>query len=1272
MKICNHASIGVLITMLFSPFAEAWTNDLRITSIQRTNECTTLAWVSHPGEFYTVYWTDEMRANPFWRVAAILLPSGGTNTIWSDCESSESMMMAGQSGGLQLNEVESVMTYEEALAAYEANREAREATIEYLEALLSDAIARASTNQPSQNVLTLGQGAQMNFSAPPPPEGGGGTWTNIPPEYRFYRVARVAVTGFVDGWGSGMGSPPSDLTNVIMVSAGPHDSGSHNLALLADGNVRAWGNNAYGQCVVPSNVTDAVSISAGGRHSAAVRRDGTVAVWGDNRLGQITNAPTSLTNVIDVKAGLWHTLALHSDGRVSAWGDMYIRTNAVPAGLTNVIGIAAGARHCLALKSDHTLVAWGFDHSFLGNYLPTNVPSSLTNVVAISAGMEHNQALLRDSTVVVWGKTNNAGMEVPPGLTNVLGISAGWHRGLAWDSSAVPISWGQSQSPAGLASVVAGSGNGLHSIIIRTNHSGIIIRRQPRDLTAPRGTSTNIWVEATSDLALSYQWQKNGTNLLGRTNSVLSFPDLQDVDDGYYRVRLSTSSSEIWSREAFVQTIHPPVITNQIPSLSIQQPQFTVVPLGVQVYSKGSSNLRYAWYHDSVPLGMGGLTSIYSLLLKGTADEGPYWVVVRNEAGSVTSQVWQVSVSLNGEFAGWGNNDYEQVTGIRYETNLIQISAGELHNLALREEGTVLGWGDDFYGAATVPSGLSNVVAVSAGSAHSLALKKDGTISGWGSNTYGQRQAPADATNLIGIAAGKYHSLGLRNSGTVVAWGDNSWGATNVPAGLTNVMQLAGGDGLSYALLSNGTVRAWGSGGLGAITVPSNLSNVVEIAAGYTHLLALKENGTVVCLGQDSGWGETTPPSGLSNVWHVAAGYSFSVALLNDTSIRTWGRDDHGQATIPYGMRNMKQVSAGGWHALALAYNPVLMYPVDVNRDVLLLFNTNSANSIAVKDYYLANRPGVARANVLGLGCQDVEVISRQDFTNSIGNPVLQWQQQNPTKKPEYMVFFLGIPSRTLFTGDILPPSTSYHLRQWFPYQKPFITHINMGASGTNDCIGYVSKVKEFGDTYSPGKLHIRPSSGAYGGTNYYFDDAQPVAQYTNFFAARDYRDAVLAAGVSASAITYVDARPAVPQPEDHILLATNVAGYVTWGYNACMGSQYAIEPEYVSRCGWVFPNVVFLGDSGWYLIHTIESFNGWRQSHQGNFIDWFSSNAFGGTGYSNTPVCAASHVEEPEAGHYRPEFFGLWVKGKSFAKAVWLSNRTTHLQAIGDPFVAR
>jgi len=103
--------------------------------------------------------------------------------------------------------------------------------------------------------------------------------------------------------------------------------------------------------------------------------------------------------------------------------------------------------------------------------------------------------------------------------------------------------------------------------------------------------------------------------------------------------------------------------------------------------------------------------------------------------------------------------------------------------------------------------------------------------------------------------------------------------------------------------------------------------------------------------------------------------------------------------------------------------------------------------------------------------------------------------------------------------------------------------------------------------------------------------------------------------------------------------------------------------------------NIVFQGKSKWYLIQTIESFNGQRfRTDYGTFVEWYSANAFGGTNFSGTPVGAVSNTDEPGDGigswNDPAVLFGLWEAGKNFGACAWISRRTGHYQAVGDPLI--
>jgi alpha-tubulin suppressor-like RCC1 family protein len=291
-------------------------------------------------------------------------------------------------------------------------------------------------------------------------------------------------------------------------------------------------------------------------------------------------------------------------------------------------------------------------------------------------------------------------------------------------------------------------------------------------------------------------------------------------------------------------------------------------------------------------------------------------------------------------------------------TGISSISSGIGYGLAVQKsDGTVWSWGGDAYGQlGNNDSGfnwqaspvkvvgvngvdyLSNVMSVSAGSAHSLALQSDGTVWAWGWNQYGQigdgtisitKMIPTKAKikDVIAISAGGGHSLALKSDGTVWAWGANESGqlgdGTNenkllpvqIP-GLKNIIKIAAGPDFSLALQSDGTAWAWGANWFGQLgngsTNPSNvpikiigLNKVSSLAAGLNFSLVLQSDGTVWACGTN--WAgqlgngtrdESHVPVkaiNLTNIVNIAAGRDHALALKSDGTVWAWGRDQYAQ-----------------------------------------------------------------------------------------------------------------------------------------------------------------------------------------------------------------------------------------------------------------------------------------------------------------------------------------------------------------------------------------
>jgi uncharacterized delta-60 repeat protein len=682
----------------------------------------------------------------------------------------------------------------------------------------------------------------------------------VPMRPTGFPLSAPTLPGSVVAWGRndyGQTNVPEDLTNAVALTAGVY----HSLALKNDGTVVAWGYNNYGQSTVPSDLTGVVALAAGSGHSLALKSDGTVTAWGSDWSGEST-APAGLCGAVAIAAGAIHSLALKSDGTVAAWGDNSGGQSAVPVGLTDVVALAAGGWHSLALKSDGTVAAWGDN----GNGQST-VPVGLTSVVALAAGGAHSLALKSDGTVVAWGNNGQGRSTVPAGLTNVVAIAAGYGHSLALQNDGTVVAWGsdnygQCAVPSTLSSVVTAVAAGGYQSLALGPVLPPKIATQPKSQTVGVGAGATFTVVAGSMAPLSYQWRKDGVNLVdgvnisGANTATLTLTNLQLGDSGSYVAVVSNSAGATNSAAAAlsVRTVFPLTIPSRPASFPLSSPARPL--LQGTLITWGGSN----YFQSIVP---SNLTDVVSV------SAGDKHNLVLRKDGTVAAWTTSVPAGLS---------------------NVVAIAAGYSHDLALKSDGTVAAWGNNSQGESTVPAGLSNVVALAAGWGRSLALKSDGTMASWGSRPYGESEALAGLSNVVALSAGEYHGLALQNDGTVVAWGNtSSYGQANVPAGLSGVVAIAAGCYHSLALKSDGTVVAWGAGSPGTTgephrgqaTVPTGLTNVVAIAAGYAHSLALRSDGSMVAWG-DGRNGQTIPPAGLPGIMAIAAGVTHNLALQND------------------------------------------------------------------------------------------------------------------------------------------------------------------------------------------------------------------------------------------------------------------------------------------------------------------------------------------------------------------------------------------------------
>jgi alpha-tubulin suppressor-like RCC1 family protein len=699
-------------------------------------------------------------------------------------------------------------------------------------------------------------------------------------------------------WGStpaSLANPPPDLTNVVAITAGI----SFELALKADGRVAAWGVNTVGSTDVPSNATNVIAVSANYYSCLALKSNGSVIAWGNNAHGQ-RDVPVGLSNVVAIAAGYQHSLALKSDGRVVGWGMDTAVTNQ-PALLENVVAISAGSSFSLALRGDGTVVAWGDNNS------GTNLPPGLQDVVAVAAGGAHGLALLANGTVAGWGSDSSGQSAAPADLTNVVAIAAGSGQSLALKVDGTIVAWGSNAS--GQTNIPADVGN-VAAIAGGYSHSSALVAEGPPFLMTPLvnrtvvfGSKVSFFAAASGAGPITYLWRLDGTNIAGATNAILTIEEVHFSDSARYSVVASNSLGSVTSPEASLNVVPLRIATQPKGKSTFRGDDVSLV-----VIVEGQEPLTYQWRRDDADLA-DQTNSMLNLLDAQPGQSGDYSVVVSNLVGVITSSVVVVSI---GDVAVWGDSYFNSYDGPMAvppgATNIIAVSAGARHTLALRKDGTVIAWGGNTYGEAEIPQGLSNVIAIAAGYRHNLALLADGTVVAWPTNIYST--PPNGLSNVVAIAAGSDLSAALKTDGTVISWGYGNVGQTNPPSNLTNVVALASRYDFSLALTMDGRVVGWGWDNYGQTDAPT-LTDFVAIGAGTFHSAAVRANGTVLV------WGDTRivdTPANLGDAISVSCGDNHAMALKRDGTVFVWGN----MTNVPSRLHSVVAISAGFYHNVAL------------------------------------------------------------------------------------------------------------------------------------------------------------------------------------------------------------------------------------------------------------------------------------------------------------------------------------------------------------------
>jgi hypothetical protein len=172
----------------------------------------------------------------------------------------------------------------------------------------------------------------------------------------------------------------------------------------------------------------------------------------------------------------------------------------------------------------------------------------------------------------------------------------------------------------------------------------LTINYQPYDTTVYSGTGTALSAWAIGTPPIQYQWQYNGTNILGATNEWIYWEAVSTNDSGIYSVIVSNSQGSVISSNAILTVLPPsaPFFTYEPESLTAYSGQDLYLSAGVD----GTPPFTYQWRKDGTNL-PGANWSSLTLTNISLADAGSYTLVVSNSLDGIESSNAVLTVILS-------------------------------------------------------------------------------------------------------------------------------------------------------------------------------------------------------------------------------------------------------------------------------------------------------------------------------------------------------------------------------------------------------------------------------------------------------------------------------------------------------------------------------------------------------------------------------------------------------------------------------------------------
>lgn len=182
----------------------------------------------------------------------------------------------------------------------------------------------------------------------------------------------------------------------------------------------------------------------------------------------------------------------------------------------------------------------------------------------------------------------------------------------------------------------------LYKIVYSSNQAPVILNH-PVSASVSMGQSASFSVTASGKTPFTYQWQKNGVNISGATNSSYTISQAAASDAGGYRVRVSNSAGSALSNTAQLTVTgfnNDPVAQIITPSAGALYRAGDVISFSGNATDQEDGELpaySFTWYadfhhdthhHDSPPVATGAKSGSFTIPVRGETSDNVWYRLI--------------------------------------------------------------------------------------------------------------------------------------------------------------------------------------------------------------------------------------------------------------------------------------------------------------------------------------------------------------------------------------------------------------------------------------------------------------------------------------------------------------------------------------------------------------------------------------------------------------------------------------------------------------------